>query len=90
MQRRMLCLVTAVAIFQVIAAAPSRAQNEKQVPDGSANQQKGLKPFFTEKCGTRERPAPAGTVCGTTADFKCNGIDTRCCPVSDNECRNGR
>ena len=57
--------------------------------ESKVQKKNNLQTQANQKCGTSAKPAPFGTVCGTTSDFICNGINTNCCARNDSTCLSG-
>lgn len=90
------CFFITAAFFLSMVIAPSLAQSA-QPPcagagcklDGKVQQKNDAQSQANQRCGTSSKPAPFGTVCGTTSDFICNGINTNCCAKNDSTCLSG-
>jgi hypothetical protein len=82
-------LVLAVLMVQLISTQTRAQIEQKSLADSEKN--KGARAQYTQDCGTRKHPAPYGTHCGYPKELHiCNGKNTICCTIGDNDCLSGQ
>jgi len=90
MPARMAGVTAAIALFQLMAIGPIYAQSQKPAPDAATKRQGFVGPKAVRSCSTAQGPTAFGRPCGTRPDlYECNGINTNCCPKTDDACLRG-